>query len=65
MSKGKAAPKWDQMPMVHPHAAGLDIGATEIWACVPSACDPEPVRCFPTFTPDLHRLAAWLVACGA
>jgi transposase len=64
MSKRKAAPKWDQMPIVHPHAAGLDIGAAEIWACVPSARDPEPVRCFPTFTPDLHRLADWLVACG-
>jgi transposase len=64
MSKRKPTPKWDQMPMVHPNAAGLDIGAAEIWACVPSARDPEPVRCFATFTPDLHRLADWLVACG-
>jgi transposase len=64
MSKRKPTPKWDQMPIVHPNAAGLDIGAAEIWACVPSARDPEPVRCFPTFTPDLHRLADWLVTCG-
>jgi len=64
MSKRKTAPKWDQMPIVHPHAAGLDIGAAEIWACVPSSRDPEPVRYFPTFTPDLQRLADWLVACG-
>ncbi len=64
LSKRKTAPGWDQMPIVHPHAAGLDIGATEIWVCVPSSRDPEPVRCFPTFTPDLQRLADWLVACG-
>lgn len=45
-------------------AAGLDIGASEIWACVPEACDDVPVRRFDTFTPDLHALADWLVACG-
>jgi transposase len=44
-------------------AAGLDIGAAEIWACVPAECDPQPVRVFGTFTPDLHALADWLVQC--
>ncbi len=41
-------------------AAGLDIGATEIWACVPPDRDAQPVRAFGTFTPDLHALADWL-----
>lgn len=45
-------------------AAGLDIGAEEIWACVPEESTSEPVRCFATFTPDLHRLAEWLESCG-
>ena len=45
-------------------AAGLDIGATEIWACVPADRDEESVRCFATFTPDLYALADWLLACG-
>lgn len=45
-------------------ASGLDIGASEIWACVPADRDEESVRCFKTFTPDLHRLAEWLAACG-
>jgi len=45
-------------------AAGLDIGAEEIWACVPEDRTAEPVRCFATFTPDLHRLADWLESCG-
>jgi transposase len=49
--------------IVNPHAAGLDIGASEIWACVPADRDTTPVRMFATFTPDLQALAAWLVAC--
>jgi transposase len=35
----------------------LDIGAEEIWACVPADRDAHPVRAFGTFTPDLHALA--------
>ena len=49
---------------VHPNAAGLDIGAREIWACVPQDRAPEPVRMFGTFTPDLNALVDWLIACG-
>ncbi len=49
--------------VVNPHAAGLDIGASEIWACVPADRDPNPVRSFGTFTPDLLALVAWLKAC--
>ena len=49
--------------VVNPQAAGLDIGASEIWACVPADRDATPVRMFATFTPDLQALAAWLVAC--
>jgi transposase len=50
--------------IVNPHAAGLDIGSEEIWACVPSDRDAQPVRCFGTYTPDLHALSAWLKTCG-
>jgi transposase len=45
---------------VHPHAAGLDIGRAEIWACVPEDRDAQPVRSFGTVTPDLLALAEWL-----
>jgi transposase len=48
---------------VNPHAAGLDIGCDEIWACVPEDRDAQPVRAFGTFTPDLLALAAWLATC--
>jgi hypothetical protein len=54
----------DALPCVHPNAAGLDIGADEIYACVPSDRDPRPVRAFAAFTADLHALADWLEACG-
>jgi transposase len=59
----KAIVKNEVWTVVNPHAAGLDIGASEIWACVPADRDDTPVRSFGTFTPDLQALAAWLVAC--
>src|SRR6266404_5157330 len=31
---------------------------------VPPDRDPQPVRTFQAFTPDLHELAAWLKRCG-
>ncbi len=56
-------PRSESSPHVNPHAAGLDIGSDEIWACVPEDRDAEPVRSFGTFTPDLYALADWLAAC--
>ena len=52
------------MPTVNPHAAGMDIGAREIYVAVPADSDPEPVRSFTTFTDDLRAIADWLKACG-
>jgi transposase len=54
----------EEWPLVNSNAAGLDIGSAEIWACVPAGRDPQPVRKFGTFTPDLQELAAWLQACA-
>lgn len=54
----------EQLEQINLDAAGLDIGATEIWACVPKDRDSAPVRRFATFTADLHQLANWLLACG-
>jgi transposase len=53
----------EAMRLMHPHAAGLDIGRDEIWACVPAERDAQPIRGFSTFTPDLETLMAWLHAC--
>lgn len=56
--------EWEGLKVIHPNAAGLDIGSEEIWAAVASASTPATVRKFGTFTPDLHALADWLVECG-
>lgn len=55
--------KLESLKQINFHAAGLDIGAAEIWTCVPEDRDEVSVRPFPTFTPDLHALADWLEAC--
>jgi transposase len=51
-------------PVLNPHAAGIDIGATTAYVAVPVDRDPEPVRSFGTFTGDLLALAHWLKECG-
>jgi hypothetical protein len=51
------------LPIMKPDAAGIDIGATEIYVAVPADRDAETVRCFQTFTQDLYALAAWLQRC--
>ena len=52
------------MPMVHPNAAAIDIGATMHMAAVRADRTPEPVRSFGTFTTDLHRLVDRGAGCG-
>jgi len=54
----------DPLAQVNANAAGLDIGAEEIYACVPADRDAQSVRVFGTFTADLYALADWLLACG-
>ena len=59
-TKTTAAPP---SPVLNPHAAGIDIGATTIYVAVPADRDPEPIRRFGTFTQDLLALAHWLKQC--
>ena len=49
--------------VVHPHAAGIDVGATAVYAAVPADRDAQPIQRFDTFTRDLHGLAKWLKRC--
>ena len=60
--KGKGS-RTAQPNVMHPDAAGLDIGSTEVYAAVRPERDPDPIRNFPTFTVDLHALANWLKEC--
>lgn len=54
----------DTLQQLNLNAAGLDIGAEEIYACVPADRDEQSMRVFATFTVDLYALADWLEACG-
>jgi transposase len=62
--KSTKAVNIDVLDQINLNAAGLDIGAAEIWVSVPEDRDEQSVRAFPTFTVDLQRLADWLTECG-
>ncbi len=50
--------------VVHPNAAGIDVGGDAHVVAVPSDRDAEPIRSFGVFTSDLRMMAAWLHKCG-
>ena len=54
----------EDRPILEANAAGIDIGAREVFVAVPPDRDEHPVRVFSTFTEDLEKLAQWLVSCG-
>lgn len=55
---------WKALDIVHPDAAGIDIGGSEHWVAISPDRDPEPVRRFDCFTQDLQRMADWLLGHG-
>jgi transposase len=63
-SKASKSVQLQGLALIHPNAAGIDVGAKEHVVAMPSNRDPQPVRTFQAFTPDLHELAAWLKRCG-
>lgn len=52
------------MTLVNPGAAAIDIGSTMHMAAVNPDSSDTPVRAFGTFTQDLHDLADWFGSCG-
>ena len=58
--KGKSS---GMLVTLEPNAAGVDIGAEEIYVAVPPDRDENPVRSFGSFTRDLYELADWLKKC--
>jgi transposase len=65
VSTGRIKPA-KQMPVVHPHAAGIDLGNTAHFVCVPADSVPagqSPVRQFGVFNPQLDELVEWLKQC--
>jgi transposase len=52
------------LKVVHPQAAGIDVGNGAHYVAVRPDRDPQPVRRFECFTAELYRLANWLQCCG-
>ena len=61
----RGAQDWTlNLDVVHPNAAGIDIGNESHYVAVPPDRDAEPVRQFACFTEDLRRMAGWLKSRG-
>src|ERR1700674_2478533 len=52
------------LEVVHPDAAGIDIGNESHYVAVPPTRDREPVRRFGCTTAELKEMAAWLKQCA-
>jgi transposase len=52
------------LEVVHPHAAGIDIGNESQYVAVPPTRDSQPVRRFGCTTVELKAIAEWLKQCG-
>lgn len=56
--------KNNSLPVIHPDAAGIDIGSNfHVVALPPDRCE-EPIQTFKAFTDDIIRMANWLVKHG-
>jgi transposase len=61
----QAQEKLATLPIVHSHAAGIDVGDASHWVCVEQTPDGAPrVREFSAMTHGLREMIAWLRACG-
>ena len=52
------------LEVVHPHAAGIDIGNESHYVAVPPSRDQQSVRRFGCTTAELKAMAEWLKQCG-
>ena len=46
--------------VVHPHAAGIDVGGSEHYVALAPSPDSDAVRCFGCFTTELQSLSQYL-----
>jgi transposase len=50
--------KHSHLPVVHPYAAGIDVGSTTHYVAIGQGA--EDIRSFGCYTEDLHALSDWL-----
>jgi transposase len=53
-----------RLEVIHPDAAGIDIGNESHYVAVPPTRDSQPVRRFGCTTVELKAMANWLKQCG-
>src|SRR5215469_8775603 len=51
------------LEVIHPDAAGIDIGNESHYVAVPPSRDSQPIRRFGCTTAELKAMAAWLKQC--
>ena len=61
---GRKNVDWKVLDIMHPDAAGIDVGGNEHWVAVSPDRDAEPVRRCGCFTADLRAMARWLTEKG-
>ncbi len=63
MPPSTSKPGQNPLAVIHPHAAGIDIGSREHYVAVDPVFEPS-VRTFGCSTPELLEMGRWLKACG-
>jgi transposase len=53
-----------KLEVMHPDAAGIDVGGARHYVAVRSEAAEQPVKDFGCYTRDLHAMADWLHECG-
>jgi len=64
MEKSTTRQKKRKLNIIHPYAAGIDIGSRSHVVSVPPDLDDEPTRPFNGYTDDLKFLVQWLIGLG-
>lgn len=54
----------EHLQQINLNAAGIDLGASEHWVCVPAGRDERAVRNFGVHTAALQALGQWLLDCA-
>src|SRR5664279_5232693 len=53
-----------RLEIVHPDAAGIDVGSKSHYVAIPAGRDEQAVQEFGSWTADLKRMAEWLKCRG-
>lgn len=64
MKKARTAASSTVLRVIHPNAAGIDLGSRSHFAALPPGRAEEGVREFGCFTEDLEAMAEWLLGHG-